>query len=147
MDADKRMADLVSVTGRLIDVLERENELLRERRHNELHLLLDEKETIGRVYQARIMGLQENPEQLKACSDTDRAALKELAIEVDGLVAENARMLQAAMLASKRVVDMVAEAIRDTSNRAGTYSKKGATKTPVSKRGLQSGAISLDQTL
>lgn len=147
MDANKRMADLVSVTTRLIDLLERENEILRERRHNDLHLLLDEKETIGRVYQARIMGLQENPEQLKECAEPDRAALKDLANKVDGLIAENALMLEAAILASRRVVDMVAEAIRDTSNRAGTYSRKGATKTPVSKRGLQRGAISLDQTL
>ena len=102
MDADKRMADLINVTKRLIDVLEREHELLSDRRHSELSVLLDEKETIGRVYQARVMGLQENPEQLKGADETARSELKELAVQVDDLMRRNARMLEAAMFASNR---------------------------------------------
>ena len=125
MDADKRMADLINVTKRLIDVLEREHELLSDRRHSELSGLLDEKETIGRVYQARVMGLQENPEQLEGVNEDARAELKELAVKVDDLIRRNARMLEAAMFASKRIVDLVAEALRDTANAAGTYSKGG----------------------
>lgn len=147
MDPEKRMADLISVTGRLVNVLERENEILRERRHNDLADLLDEKETIGRVYQARIMGLHEDPEQLKDVAEAERLKLKELAISVDKLVAENARMLQAAMYASKRIVEMVAEAVRDTTNKSGTYSQKGSTQMPLNKSEVRSGAISLDQTL
>lgn len=147
MEPEKRMADLISVTGRLVDVLERENAILVERRHNDLADLLDEKETIGRVYQARIMGLQEDPEQLRDVDESERLKLKELAIKVDKLVAENARMLQAAMYASKRIVEMVAEAVRDTTNTAGTYSQKGSTQIPVAKSEVRSGAISLDQTL
>ena len=147
MDADKRMADLINVTKRLIDVLEREHELLSDRRHSELSVLLDEKETIGRVYQARVMGLQENPEQLKGADETARSELKELAVQVDDLMRRNARMLEAAMFASKRIVDLVAEALRDTANAAGTYSKGGSTQMPQNKQAANGGAISLDQTL
>lgn len=147
MDAKKRMTDLINVTGRLIDVLERENVLLRERRHGELNLLLDEKETIARVYQARVMGLQENPDQLQDAEEGDRAQLKELAHRVDELMNENARMLEAAMHASKRIVELVAEAIRDTSNPSGTYSQKGSTSVSPNKGGARNSAISLDQTL
>lgn len=147
MDPEKRMADLISVTGRLVDVLERENAILRERRHNDLADILDEKETIGRVYQARIMGLKEDPEQLKDVDETERLKLKDLAISVDKLVAENARMLQAAMYASKRIVEMVAEAVRETTNSSGVYSQKGSTQIPLNKSESRSGAISLDQTL
>ena len=75
MDVSKRMADLVNVTTRLIAVLERENEILTERRHSELSIILDEKETIARVYQARIMGLEENPELLDNASDEERQVL------------------------------------------------------------------------
>ena len=142
MDADKRMADLINVTKRLIDVLEREHELLSDRRHSELSVLLDEKETIGRV-----MGLQENPEQLKGADETARSELKELAVQVDDLMRRNARMLEAAMSASKRIVDLVAEALRDTANAAGTYSKGGSTQMPQNKQAAHGGAISLDQTL
>jgi hypothetical protein len=147
MDPEKRMADLISVTSRLVDILERENEILRDRRHNDLSDLLDEKETIGRVYQARIMGLQEDPGQLKDVDEDERMKLKELAHKVDGLVAENARMLEAAMYASKRIVEMVADAVRDSTNTSGTYSQKGSTQMPAGKSEARSGAISLDQTL
>ncbi len=124
MDPEKRMADLISVTGRLVDILERENEILKDRRHNDLADLLDEKETIGRVYQARIMGLQEDPGQLRDVDEDERIKLKDLAHKVDQLVAENARMLEAAMYASKRIVEMVADAVRDSTNTSGTYSQK-----------------------
>ena len=147
MDPEKRMADLISVTSRLVDILERENEILRDRRHNDLSDLLDEKETIGRVYQARIMGLQEDSGQLKDVDEDERMKLKELAHKVDGLVAENARMLEAAMYASKRIVEMVADAVRDSTNTSGTYSQKGSTQMPAGKSEARSGAISLDQTL
>ena len=147
MDPEKRMADLISITSRLVDVLERENAILKERRHNDLADLLDEKETIGRVYQARIMGLQEDPEQLKDVDETERLKLKDLAHSVDKLVSENARMPEAAMYASKRSVEMVAEAVRDTTNSSGTYSQQGSTQMPMNKSEVRSGAISLDQTL
>jgi len=147
MDSEKRMADLISVTSRLVDVLERENAILIDRRHNDLAGLLDEKETIGRVYQARIMGLQEDPEQLNGVDEAERLKLKELALSVDTLVVENARMLEAAMYASKRIVEMVAEAVRDSTNTSGTYSQRGSTQMPVGKSEVRSGAISLDQTL
>lgn len=147
MDPEKRMADLISITSRLVDVLERENAILKERRHNDLADLLDEKETIGRVYQARIMGLQEDPEQLKDVDETERLKLKDLAHTVDTLVSQNARMLEAAMYASKRIVEMVAEAVRDSTNTSGTYSQRGSTQMPVGKSEVRSGAISLDQTL
>ncbi len=147
MDPEKRMADLISVTSRLVDVLERENAILKERRHNDLAELLDEKETIGRVYQARIMGLQEDPEQLKDVDEAERLKLKDLAHSVDTLVFENARMLEAAMYASKRIVEMVAEVVRDSTNTSGTYSQRGSTQMPVSKSEVRSSAISLDQTL
>jgi len=108
---------------------------------------LDEKETIGRVYQARIMGLQEDPGQLRDVDEDERIKLKDLAHKVDQLVAENARMLEAAMYASKRIVEMVADAVRDSTNTSGTYSQKGSTQMPAGKSEARGGAISLDQTL
>lgn len=145
MDVAKRMADLVNVTTRLIDVLERENEILRERRHGELNLILDEKETIARVYQARIMGLEENPDVLDNASDEDREHLRELAHRVDSLMAQNARMLEVAMTVSKRIVDLVAEAVKKAQPSSGAYSAKGNTVGATQKGGSMS--LSLNETL
>ncbi len=147
MDAEKRMTDLINVTSRLIDVLEREQELLKERRHSELSALIDEKETIGRVYQARVMGLQKDPEQLADAPEDMRDELRELALRVDRLVYENARMIDSAMKASKRIVELVADALKENANKAGTYSNKGASHAPRAAAGARSSTISLDQTL
>ena len=124
MEPEKRMADLISVTSRLVDVLERENAILKERRHNDLAELLDEKETIGRVYQARIMGLQEDPEQLKDVDEAERHKLKELAHSVDTLVSENARMLEAAMYANKLLEDPEFKEMEESMKKAVESLKK-----------------------
>ena len=145
MDTTKRMADLVNVTTRLINVLERENEILLERRHSELSLILDEKETIARVYQARIMGLEENPELLDGASDEEKATLFELAKQADRLLNENARMLEVAIAVSRRVVDLVAEAVAEAAPKSGAYSAKGRTAAPPTKGGNMS--LSLNETL
>jgi len=145
MEVAKRMADLVNVTTRLIDVLERENELLRDRRYNELNLILDEKETIARVYQARIMGLEENPEVLNGADEDARDHLRELARKVDTLMSQNARMLEVAMTVSKRIVDLVAEAVKEAAPRTGAYSAKGSTAAAPVKGGNMS--LSLNETL
>ncbi|MEQ8322579.1 MAG: hypothetical protein RH946_20115 [Rhodospirillales bacterium] len=145
MDVAKRMTDLVNVTTRLISVLERENEILRERRHSELTLILDEKETIARVYQARIMGLEENPDVLDGATDEDRAHLMELAKKVDSLMAQNARLLEVAMTVSKRIVDLVAEAVKEAAPKSGAYSAKGQTAGAPHKGGNMS--LSLNETL
>jgi len=145
MDVAKRMTDLVNVTTRLIDVLERENEMLRERRHAELNLILDEKETIARVYQARIMGLEENPDVLNEASEEDRDHLRDLARRVDKLMAQNGRMLEIAMTVSKRIVDLVAEAVKDAQPKSGAYSAKGNTAAAPAKGGSMS--LSLNETL
>ncbi len=147
MDVEKRMADLLNVTNRLVDVLEREQEILKDRRHSDLALLVDEKETIGRVYQARILGLQQDPDQLNGASDETREELRELALRVDRLVYENAHMLEAAMKVSQRVVELVAEALKDNENPAGTYSDKGNTDVQRAALRARRSTISLDQTL
>ena len=147
MDPEKRMTDLLNVTARLIDVLEREQEILKDRRHSDLALLVDEKETIGRVYQARVMGLQQDPDQLNGASDKARSQLKDMAFRVDRLMYENAHMLEAAMKVSQRVVELVAEALKDNQNPAGTYSDKGNTDVQKAALSARHSTISLDQTL
>lgn len=146
MDGQKRLDDLIAITTRLYDVLERENVILRERRHADLNGLLDEKETIARVYQARVMGLQENPLDPDTAALPDRDRLRELAHKADMLIRENALMLEAAMYASKRVVELVADAVKDSANPTGAYSKKGTTAMGGT-RNSRGSAISFDQTL
>ena len=75
MDPTKRVNDLIVITGRLADLLERENVALREKQNKELNEILDEKVTLGRVYESRIMGLTEDPEAL---DNVDKELLERL---------------------------------------------------------------------
>ncbi len=145
MDAEKRIGDLIAITGRLIDILERENAILRERRHAELNNILDEKATIGRVYEARVVGLDQNRDALDDVAPALREQLKELARKVDTLMAENTIMLRAALQASRRVVDLIAEAVKETAPTAGTYSARGRKAEAAPAGGNMS--LSLNETL
>ncbi len=145
MDATKRVNDLIVVTERLIAVLDQENEILTERRYSELNVILDQKATIGRVYESRVMGFSENVECLEEVDEDLRDRLKELAHKVDERMAENTQMLKIAIIASRRVVDLIAEAVRTSAPTAGTYSSKGGQSGIAAKP--EDMSLSLNETL
>lgn len=145
MDATKRVDDLIMITGRLADLLEKENALLREKRHNELGVILDEKETLARVYESRIMGLTENEIALDDVDEELRTQLGDLGMRVDGLMVENTRLLQGAILASQRVMELVQEAVQELRPDQVSYRANGVRGQQANKaRGV---ALSVDQTL
>lgn len=145
MEAEKRIGDLISITTRLIDVLERENAMLRDRKYGDLSKILDEKATIARVYEARVLGFGENRGALDEVSTEMREQFVELAHKVDALMAENTTMLQVAVVASRRVVDLIAEAVKETAPSAGTYSNRGRKAQAPLTGGSMS--ISVNETL
>lgn len=145
MDATKRVDDLIMITGRLADLLEKENALLREKRHSELGVILDEKETLARVYESRIMGLTENEIALDDVEEELRTQLGDLGMRVDGLMVENTRLLQGAILASRRVMELVQEAVQELQPDQVSYRANGIRGQQANKvRGV---ALSVDQTL
>lgn len=145
MDATKRVDDLIMITGRLADLLEKENALLREKRHSELGVILDEKETLARVYESRIMGLAENEIALDDVDEELRTQLGDLGMRVDGLMVENTRLLQGAILASRRVMELVQEAVQELQPDQVSYRANGIRGQQANKaRGV---ALSVDQTL
>ena len=125
MDSTKRINDLIVVTERLIAILDKEKEILEERRYSELAAILDQKATIGRVYESRVMGFAENVGELHDVDDELRDHLSELANTVDERMAENTQMLKVAIIASRRVVELIADAVQSTAPTAGTYSSRG----------------------
>lgn len=145
MDATKRVDDLIMITGRLAELLERENALLREKRHSELGVILDEKETLARVYESRMMGLAENEVSLEEVDEERRERLGSLGMQIDGLMVENTRLLQVAIIASRRVMELVQEAIQELRPDQVTYRANGLRGQQANK--APSVALSLDQTL
>lgn len=134
MDLTKRVNDLIVITGRLADLLERENVALREKRNKELNEILDEKVTLGRVYESRIMVLTEDPEALDRVDQELCKRLRGIGEKVNGLIEDNAKMLKIAIEANRRVVNLIAEAVKASVPSAGTYSPTAARRLKSSSR-------------
>ena len=147
MDANNRLNDLITITGRLIELLERENNALATHQNQVIHELLDEKAALSRVYETRFKSLAENPEALAETDKDLRNTLVQLAVQVEELMDENARLLKTAIEANRRAVDLIAEAVRNQQPSAGTYDANAATSEDGSNASGQRVAFSLDQTL
>ena len=147
MDPTKRVNDLIVITGRLADLLERENVALREKQNKELNEILDEKVTLGRVYESRIMGLTEDPEALDSVDKELLERLRGIGEKVNGLMEDNAKMLKIAIEANRRVVNLIAEAVKASVPSAGTYSPTGGTGTHDQRGAPKNVALSIDHTL
>ncbi|MAF95484.1 MAG: hypothetical protein CMM60_06990 [Rhodospirillaceae bacterium] len=147
MDPTKRVNDLIVITGRFADLLERENAALREKRNKELYEILDEKVILGHVYESRIMGLTEDPEALDSVDQELCERLRGIGGKVNGLIEDNAKMLKIAIEANRRVVNLIAETVKASVPSAGTYSPTGATGTHDHRAAPKNVAISANHTL
>ena len=147
MDANNRLNDLITITGRLIELLERENNALATHQNQVIHELLDEKAALSRVYETRFKSLAEQPELLVETDPLLREKLVELAGQVEGLMDENAKLLHTAIETSRRTVDLIAEAVQNQQPSAGTYGADAATSEDGANASGQRVALSLDQTL
>ena len=95
MDTNNRLTDLITVTGRLIELLERENDALTNRQTDVVHDLLDEKTALSRVYETRFNSLTEKPEILRHSDPKLREQLVVLAGQVEELMSKNTKLLLA----------------------------------------------------
>jgi len=147
MKPTNKISDLIVITGRLADILERENAALASRDHQGMNRLLDEKVTIGRIYESRLLAIEENPSLLDDVDEELKERLKSLGEKINSMIEKNGMLLKAAIEANRRVVDLIAEAVRDATPNAGTYSSKGSTEIPNQSHKPQNVSITLDQTL
>ncbi len=147
MDPTNRVNDLIVITTRLADLLERENQSLEDKQSKDLNEILDEKVTLGRVYESRIIGLTENPEVLKEVDTGLRERLRDIGVKVNGLIEENAKLLKIAIEANRRVVNLIAEAVKASAPGTGTYSSSGIAGAADHHGAPKNVAISIDHTL
>lgn len=147
MEPTNRVNDLISITGRLANLLEKENAALRNKQNHELNDILDEKVTLGRIYETRIMGLTENAEELDTVDLELRERLRGIGEKINGLIEDNAKLLKVAIEANRRVVNLIAESVKASVPSAGTYSSTGAADALDHHAAPRNVAISVDHTL
>lgn len=146
---DKRqiVANLLGAGERLIDRIEAENALLRARRTDGLAQLGDDKRQAARGYEEAFAAfLGAGPEAVFSSERGAKAALGRLAERLRQVGEENEQRLGIAVQASRRVLDAVAEAVKEISAGPKTYSRAGAygAGRPARSAAL---AVSVDRTL
>ena len=146
MDANTQIDDLIVITGRLADLLNKENQALRDNKTDEVAAVLEGKLTLCRAYEARIQALTEKPEELAAVDTGLCEKLHGLGLKLDALMKENARLLKVGVEAGRRVVASVAEAVKSSHPGASTYSANGLLGA-TSGSAPRNVAISVDQSL
>jgi len=146
MDPTNRVNDLIVITNRLVNLLERENDALSNRKYSEINEILDEKVTLGRVYESRIMGLTDDAAALEQVDGDLRDRLRSLGEKVNELIESNAELLKTGIEANRRVVNMIAEAVKASVPSAGTYAANGATDVGQ-QAAANNVAISIDHSL
>ena len=144
---EEPMADLAAATRRLISVLERENAALRERCPDAVAELSAEKGDAVRAYEACLAAAHKATHAFATLADDARQALYGIARDLSAYAEENAALLCVAIAASRRVMTMVADAVRSLDPGPGTYSAKG-TCAVASRRGTPKAVpISVDRAL
>jgi len=147
MDINNRVNDIIVITGRLGELLEKENDALRNHRTSEVHELLDEKTALSRVYETRFTGLLEQKDAIDEIEPDLREQLSKIGFKIKALIEDNSRLLKIAIEANRQVVELVAEAVRETSASAGTYGSNGIIEIDRGLAAANGATLNLDQTL
>lgn len=150
MVASRKITDLISIATRLGGILETENRALREYRAADVKELLEEKTSLCRVYESRVLALDEISETPDQFEDVDRdliECLQEIGEKIRLLIEENSCLLKVSIEANKRVLDTVAEAIKENSAAAGIYTARGAVDPGNTTAASQTTPISLNRSL
>lgn len=123
--------DIIELAERLCTVLSAENDALAQRRMARVQALQDDKENLSRRYVQAMAAVAEQPDLLRRTAPPQRERLTALAARMDELMTGNARLLQAAMESSQRLVDAVINAVKRHQQGSGgaTYGRHGRLNT------------------
>jgi flagellar biosynthesis/type III secretory pathway chaperone len=149
MDINKRFSELIAISGQLADVLERENAALTRYERGSLPALLEEKTRLGRAYESRMETLGDDAAALAEADPDLGRRLGEIGARVRDLIARNARLLKIAIEANRRVVDVIADAVKSSTPGPAIYGVRGrkAAAATATRGAPTSVPITLDRSL
>ena len=139
--------NLIQMTDRLSELMEKEVELLRGRRAHDIQALQINKESLAGVYQRIITDLQQNPSALEGLDDRRRERVKHAAARLQGAATGNAIALRSAIEANHQLIETIAGAIRDQSNAHAPYMANGRVAHGAGSQATRNLSVSLNDTL
>jgi len=117
--------NLIRVTERLSSLMSQEIDLLRGRRARDIRALQGDKESLAAVYQRMMRDLQADPTLLDGLDDGRKNALLRAAHTLEEAAADNAIALHSAIQANHRLMEAIAEAVKERTNENAPYARDG----------------------
>ncbi len=147
MKHEDRIGGLIRVASRLIDVMRREIEMLRDMRPRGLEDLQSLKNELADAYAQQVRALADEPEALAAVAPALRQEFAEVASEFNKVLAENESALHATRFAHERLLKAVVEAVDEQRDACKGYSANGAPARHAQGRRAVSAPLTLDTRL
>lgn len=145
--ANPQINTLIRVTSQLINILDREIELLRVMRVSDIVPLQKEKHDLTIVYEESIGLLATKPDVLEALEPAVRLELANLAARFDAVLAENARALNTVKDSHDRLLRAIVDAVEDKRSSQKAYTATGALDRPRGRRAPPTAPLSVDRRL
>jgi hypothetical protein len=126
MAKSTRVAELLAITSHLISCMEREVELLRAMRPQDVKTLQADKIALADTYRAFAMALKDPGEDLGAVNQTLREELTEATERFEAAVHDNLRALRAMRDVNERVMRAIVGALEDKRAAVTGYDARGS---------------------
>ncbi len=126
MQHEERIGGLIRIASRLIDVMRREIEMLRDMRPGGLDGLHAQKNELADAYEQQVRALASEPEALAAVAPALRQEFAEVASEFNKVLAENESALHATRFAHERLLKAVVDAVGEQRTAFKGYCASGA---------------------
>lgn len=128
--AEQRVGAVISIAGRLIEVMNNEISTLRDMSIKGLDALQQEKNTLVVAYETAVGALQAEPEIFVAVNEAMKLEFAEIVSNFNKVLADNERALHAAQVAHDRLFKAIIHAVEEKRAPAKTYSANGAIANP-----------------
>lgn len=138
---------LITVTARLIDVMNREIELLRSMRPSEIETLQAEKIALVQAYDEHIAQLKTDPESVGTIEPVLRDELWRTSRSFETVLAENERALRAAAEVNDRLVRAVVTAAQSQARSHAPYDRSAGRAVKPTRNGGKALSLTLDREL
>ena len=144
---EQQVSAVIGIASRLIDIMHREIEMLRDMRIQGLDTLQAEKNTLVTAYEGAVGALQLEPEVFVAVNEAMKQEFAEVVSEFNKVLADNERALHAAQVAHDRLFKAIIRAVKDQQTTVKTYSANGAMNNPHQGTNSNSRPMTLNTSL
>jgi hypothetical protein len=147
MEMHPRIEALIAVGSRLVELMEREIQMLHAMRPGDIGALQKDKDSLVAAYEEHLAVFKDEPKLIAALASPIRDELARIAARLNATVAANERALAAAKAANERLLKAVVDAVAAERDRTATYARNGRRGSPAAARNAAPVSVSLDTRL